>query len=545
MPMPVPWALRAVWAAWELWGVMRISTGDGSAGNGEKVVPLFGQRGDQPMTRERAIHALELMSETPTTEDIEQALWRLKKRHDPSGFKEPTNKAEAEKKLAEVVKAAEFLMHAGGTLPTPSHPGDEGSPEYRVLEKFVLGFLDREVVTYHYDGTLSWRSNPDPAGDLEELAAYEPLTRDRLLNTVMRECGLNGFKPQVGLIRVILNYWRVEQRQKRRRILWRGVADPVSAVEQQTVEDAVLRMADARFDEDPHYVLAGLMEVVWQIKRKWTKQRVKEPLVTLFTSETQLTGKSELARRFVSPIREMTRDSITIEDILDKRNRELLEAYALLIDDADRTPRNKRGRFKAFVTAEEHNNRVLFSGLMERSWNTPTITVTANLRLIDLFGDPTGMRRFMELRLKEHRITDGQKVLTDAIDWTLLWRLIDPRRNSSPLAEREWTKHLITRQIEATPRDPKDVVADWARDFDPADPAYEAHLDQQGRITAGALFGRCFVPYETAIFGRNATSRDKWGKDLGKLIKDGAAPFMREDGRDTTLYTFTKTILPR
>jgi hypothetical protein len=58
MPMPVPWALRAVWAAWELWGVMRISTGDGSAGNGEKVVPLFGQRGDQPMTRERAIHAL-------------------------------------------------------------------------------------------------------------------------------------------------------------------------------------------------------------------------------------------------------------------------------------------------------------------------------------------------------------------------------------------------------------------------------------------------------------------------------------------------------
>ena len=83
------------------------------------------------------------------------------------------------------------------------------------------------------------------------------------------------------------------------------------------------------------------------------------------------------------------------------------------------------------------------------------------------------------------------------------------------------------------------------RDFDPADPAYEAHLDQQGRITAGALFGRCFVPYETAIFGRNATSRDKWGKDLGKLIKDGAAPFMREDGRDTTLYTFTKTILPR
>src|SRR3954447_17045969 len=151
-----------------------------------------------------------------------------------------------------------------------------------------------------------------------------------------------------GMMRTCCLYWLDD-------FMRRPCADPVSAVEQQTVEDAVLRMADARFDEDPHYVLAGLMEVVWQIKRKWTKQRVKEPLVTLFTSETQLTGKSELARRFVSPIREMTRDSITIEYILDRRNRELLEACALLINYADRTPRNKRGRFKSFVTAEEHN----------------------------------------------------------------------------------------------------------------------------------------------------------------------------------------------
>src|SRR5215207_6377688 len=178
----------------------------------------------------------------------------------------------------------------------------------------------------------------------------------------MHACGLNGLKPQVGLIRVILTDWRFKQRQNRRRMLWRTVADPVSPVEQQ---------------------------------------RVEEPLVTVLTSETQLTGKSELARRLVSPIREMTRDNIKIEDILDKRNRELLEAYGIIIDDADRTAPDKRGRFKAFVTAAEHNNRVLFTGLMEKSCNNSIIIVTANLRLTHLFGDPTGRRRFMELRLKE------------------------------------------------------------------------------------------------------------------------------------------------
>jgi hypothetical protein len=139
-----------------------------------------------------------------------------------------------------------------------------GSSDYRALRDFVLNFLDREAVVYRYDGTLSWRQDADPArdleaGDLEELAAREPLTRDRLLNIVMHACGLNGLKPQVGLIRVILTDWRFKQRQNRRRMLWRMVADPVSPVEQQTVEDAVLRMADARFDEDPDYVLAGLI----------------------------------------------------------------------------------------------------------------------------------------------------------------------------------------------------------------------------------------------------------------------------------------------
>lgn len=547
----MPRAVRDVWVVWAVWDVVEVPMREN-----EKVVRLFGNLGDQPMTHERAINALELKSETPTTEDVEQAFRRLRKKHDPSTFSEPNNKADAERRFAEITKAAEFLMHSEATVPTDlSHPdADEviggsvkpqpGSSDYRALRDFVLNFLDREAVVYRYDGTLSWRQDADPArdleaGDLEELAAREPLTRDRLLNIVMHECGLNGLKPQVGLIRVILTDWRFKQRQNRRRMLWRTVADPVSPVEQQTVEDAVLRMADARFDEDPDYVLAGLIEVVWQIKCKWTTQRVEEPLVTVLTSETQLTGKSELARRLVSPIREMTRDNIKIEDILDKRNRELLEAYGIIIDDADRTAPDKRGRFKAFVTAAEHNNRVLFTGLMEKSCNNSTIIVTANLRLTHLFGDPTGMRRFMELRLKEHRITPGQKALTDVIDWTLFWRLIDPR-DPSPLAERGWTEHLLARQIEATPRDPKDVVADWARDFDPYNPAYRAHLDNQERITAGDLFQYCFEPYEIAMFGRNATNRDKWGKALGKLIRDGAAPFMREDGRITTLYTFTR-----
>ena len=104
--------------------------------------------------------------------------------------------------------------------------------------------------------------------------------------------------------------------------------------------------------------------------------------------------------------------------------------------------------------------------------------------------------------------------------------------------------HLVARQTASTPRDPKRVVEDWVNNFDPTDPAYQENLDERGRIEAGALFRECFMPFEAAIFGRNATSRDKFGKDLKKLIDAGVAPFLRDKGRETTLYAYTKAAAP-
>ena len=77
-------------------------------------------------------------------------------------------------------------------------------------------------------------------------------------------------------------------------------------------------------------------------------------------------------QRIVSPIREMTRNQITIEDLLDRRNRELWEASAVLIDDADKTPAAKRGEFKSLITASEINRRVMKTGLMEKRANNAT-----------------------------------------------------------------------------------------------------------------------------------------------------------------------------
>src|SRR4051794_6782257 len=114
------------------------------------------------MTRERAMRVLELTGCSLSAEAVEKAVYRLKKRLDPSKFMEPNSKADAETKLGEVVQAAEFLLRPAERPPTeadPSVPDDDsatggdssGLPVAHALspfdetEKFVLDFIEKFV----------------------------------------------------------------------------------------------------------------------------------------------------------------------------------------------------------------------------------------------------------------------------------------------------------------------------------------------------------------------------------------------------------------
>jgi hypothetical protein len=266
------------------------------------------------------------------------------------------------------------------------------------------------------------------------------------------------------------------ERWKRAVAIRTAVFRPLS-VQQQKRAGAQWERLAAIFDiAEPMLGVATVKDFMWQVGRKAAAMPIADPHVIIFVSDQHF-GKTYLTLLMlgavagpdghppVVPIINELTAYVDIDDYVSSKHEELHSYSVIFVDDADRADATKLGRFKKLVTSNKANVRVLGTGRLQEVPLEGVVVINSNLASAELFPDPTGNRRFVELTLKNCNPKAGGdpalwEILTTT-DWHLLWRSIN-LVGESPLAE---YRDALKKHQDASM--PIDAVEQWARDIDP------------------------------------------------------------------------------
>ncbi|KMO40646.1 hypothetical protein VQ02_07340 [Methylobacterium variabile] len=390
---------------------------------------------------------------------------------------------------------------------------------YAEMEAFVHGYLDRRGLVVLLDGGIDSLHMARPKADdfdgLADSAARPRLTRDTIRDEVEREllrCGL-----KTGRLDLAMRRWFRQQQATRKRQIWLGIH-----VRHQNLDphfEAVRRMAEVRFAEDPGFVAASIEDLVYQCKRKMHEAPIAQPHMLSFFGKQNL-GKSRLTRLIASPIKEAARKKVTLKQVVGgEKAAEMWDSNLLIIDDLDKAPDTTLGEFKSIITSEEFNFRPMRTNKFERLPNVTTLLASHDRQLMEILGDHRGMRRYNELRLKpKHEIDLTLSLaLTTAIDWTAFWANVSlgdmqDEDDPSPILRRGFGDYLDQRQAEITPMDAMSSFDVWFKRKLPA-AIPQINADKLGWIKGADLHGH----YEETLSGLrmyDIMAQPVWGKRI-------------------------------
>jgi len=169
--------------------------------------------------------------------------------------------------------------------------------------------------------------------------------------------------------------------------------------------------------------VAVVAHFIWQVKRKLHGMPVERHMMPIFVG-AQDGGKSTAVRKLIEPIRlagllENCSDLRLVED--DRHVARFATKLIVFCDEMTKASKTDVAALKGFITKDDASWRLMRSTQTSTVVNLATFIGTANPDVIDLINDPTGMRRFYEMRCKA--VLDWQTINT--IDYLRLWRSVD------------------------------------------------------------------------------------------------------------------------
>lgn len=221
----------------------------------------------------------------------------------------------------------------------------------------------------------------------------------------------------------------------------------------------------------PEYVIAALQTTIWCVKRKLVDDPAYPPenhLMAILTG-TQGAGKTELAKRFFSPVAELVYFG-DFHQITDKSNLDIWRYPVVFCDEMEKAEKADIEAVKGAITSTHRAARVLYTNNTAVMPNLSTFFGATNGSLGDKIMDTTGLRRFAAISLKAkpspENIAAGIPVVdwhtVNAIDYLALWQSVDHRQPSPLLscdiARTEW---LAINELERA----QDSVEIWLRQF--------------------------------------------------------------------------------
>lgn len=171
--------------------------------------------------------------------------------------------------------------------------------------------------------------------------------------------------------------------------------------------------------------VAVLQHWMRNVKRRMLGMPVTYHIFPVFFGR-QGGGKSEGLKKLLSPLKWYCMEVGSVVALTDERNfKAISEKYVAILDEMARSDRADAQILKNLVSSEVLSARALGTNRRDRFVANCSYIGTSNNPLQEILYDPSGMRRFYEVRCAEKGDWDS----VNSIDYRSLWRSVDPERD--------------------------------------------------------------------------------------------------------------------
>lgn len=253
---------------------------------------------------------------------------------------------------------------------------------------------------------------------------------------------------------------------------------------------------------DSPMVVGALKHWIKNIKRRMAGKEVAYHLFPVIVGKQQ-GGKTTAFKMLVSPISWYVMSLNSIAALADEKNyKSLSERFVCIIDEMARTDTTDANVLKYIITADKITARVMYTNIRATYRANASYVGTANQSVPNLIYDPTGMRRWLEV--KAMNVLDWNVINT--LDYVALWKSIDEEVDYlAPIrveleAHQEQMRH-------------KSPVEEFVEDMGIV-PGQEGTPEH--RITNGCLFGN-YLSWASKVGKRQLLDTRSLGRQLEDL----------------------------
>ncbi|OAN50315.1 hypothetical protein A6A04_02650 [Paramagnetospirillum marisnigri] len=266
---------------------------------------------------------------------------------------------------------------------------------------------------------------------------------DYMFNKIFLLCSNHIDKVRRDLMMAGWKNWKQETLEEHLGVFKAKIAFTEDAPDQW---DFIVRKLLRRVD-DPDYVAAAsavLRGAVWRVKNKLNGKPVSQHIMSYLRGR-QGCGKSTFLKWFFEPVQEGV-TSTTFEMFEhDEKTIFLRDTPIILFDEVARADKADYAKVKNLMTSETAMFRKLY-GEATKGRIMSTFFGAGNLDLAEVFHDPTGLRRFFQIEVRQDLYLVMSE-LQEKVDPLDLWRSVDENA-ASPLEGSEILQILMSFQKE-------------------------------------------------------------------------------------------------
>ena len=261
--------------------------------------------------------------------------------------------------------------------------------------EFVKVFIKREGITCRYNGILSQENEPRDSLGYHELQRNIRLLADELQ---MAKTGIGH--PQIN---DAADKWYAEAQRARKQLVLSSIEWCGDEALRMSTHSALIALADKCFEcsEGPEFVAAVFLKFIHQVKRKMEGLPVCDHLMPVILSPKQGIGKTTFVERLTGPVGEVS-IPVDFKQITDDRNIAMWRNHVMYLEEMGWASKADIESVKHIITSPTLTRRPMRMNHTEEVRQNATLIGTANVMAVsDLIRDPTGMRRFVGVVMRD------------------------------------------------------------------------------------------------------------------------------------------------
>jgi len=280
---------------------------------------------------------------------------------------------------------------------------------------WISEWFKMNKLRYSHDGNHCFE---DGAGN-EKFLSTKALT-DSLV-TDSYDSGQRSVKEMIG---AYISTWIINEEQKAKEEVLKHLSFDESLKNSDQVEKFVIACTGIDDELDK----AVIKHFIWSVKRKMRGLSVSRHLFTIFQGG-QNAGKSTAVRKLIEPV-SLFSSSRSLDMLNDPREIAVLTHKCVIwFDEMSRASRADIEAIKLYTTSETVSYRILYTQNEATAKNISTFIGCTNKNVEEIIYDPTGARRFYELKC----LPQMDHELVNSIKYAEIWKSVNEFNECSPL----------------------------------------------------------------------------------------------------------------